>query len=255
MDAKQIAEDGIILKVEVGSRILGLGLEGTDDQDLMGIAIEPPSHVLGLSKFEQYIWRTQPEGVRSGPGDIDLTIYSLRKWFGLALQGNPSIIMLLFAPDNSIHYKNLFGLMLTGARDKIISKQTGYRFAGYMEAQRQRMLGLKGGTHTNRPELIETYGFDTKFAYHMIRLGTQGIELMRTGKLTLPMHDGDRRLMMNIRTGQYSKEYVVAWAEDLKKELDEAIEESGLPERPDRDWANQFMVDLYMENWEKRGLV
>lgn len=255
MESKEIAETGLILKVEVGSRICGLNMPGSDDQDLMGVAIEPPSHVIGMSRFEQYIWRTQPEGVRSGPGDVDLTIYSLRKFFGLALAGNPSILMPLFAPDDAIHYRTLAGRMLMCARDNIISKQAGARFLGYMESQRLRMLGLKGGTHTNRPELVEKYGYDTKFAYHMIRLGTQGIELMRDGTITLPMRPGDRKVIMDIRNGQYSKDYVVAWAAELERELKEAIDKSNLPQQPDKAWADQFMVDMYMENWEKRGLV
>jgi hypothetical protein len=255
MDSKQIAEEGLILKVEVGSRILGLGLEGTDDRDLMGIAMEPPSHIVGLSRFEQHQWRTQPEGVRSGPGDIDEVVYSLRKWFGLALQGNPSIIMLLFAPNNSMHFMNGYGRAVIGARDKIISKQAGYRFAGYMEAQRLRMLGLKGGTHTNRPELVEKYGYDTKFAYHMVRLGMQGIELMRTGKLILPMKDTERDMLMSIRTGGYTKDEVVANTEHLKLQLEDAIEQSELPERPDREWADKFLTDIYIRFWTHRGLI
>ena len=36
--------------------------------------------------------RTQPEGVRSGPGDLDLIVYSLRKWMRLALTGNPTVL-------------------------------------------------------------------------------------------------------------------------------------------------------------------
>jgi len=255
MDSKQIAEEGLILKVEVGSRILGLSLEGSDDQDLMGIAIEPPSHVIGLSRFEQHQWRTQPEGVRSGPGDIDEVIYSLRKWFGLALQGNPSIIMLLFAPDNSVHFRNGYGRAIIEARDKIISKQAGYRFAGYMEAQHLRMLGLKGGTHTNRPELVEKYGFDTKFAYHMIRLGLQGIELMNTGGITLPMPEGQRKLLLGIRQGERDKDFVSDMALGLKEQLENAIEQSELPERPDREWADKFLTDIYIRFWSHRGLV
>ncbi|EPQ73150.1 nucleotidyltransferase domain-containing protein [Mycobacterium marinum] len=49
-------------------------VEGTDDRDEMGICIEPPDCVIGLREFEHYQYRTQPEGVRSGAGDPDLTI-------------------------------------------------------------------------------------------------------------------------------------------------------------------------------------
>lgn len=42
--------------------------------------------------------RTQPEGSRSGPGDTDRQLYSLRKFVRLALGGNPSVLMVFWAP-------------------------------------------------------------------------------------------------------------------------------------------------------------
>lgn len=67
-----------------------------------GVCIEPPEYVIGLQRFEQYIYRTQPEGVRSGPGDLDLIVYSLRKWLRLALAGNPTILLPLFVPTDHL---------------------------------------------------------------------------------------------------------------------------------------------------------
>ena len=67
----------------------------------MGICIEPPEYVAGLRRFEQWVYRTQPEGARSGPGDIDRTVYSLRKWCRLALAGNPTVMLLLHVPRRS----------------------------------------------------------------------------------------------------------------------------------------------------------
>jgi hypothetical protein len=73
-----IAERGTILRCLVGSGVHGTAVEGQDDRDEMGICIEPPEYVIGLRSFEQYIFRTQPEGARSGHGDLDLIVYSLR---------------------------------------------------------------------------------------------------------------------------------------------------------------------------------
>ena len=66
----------------------------------MGSCIEPPEYVAGLRVFEQWVYRTQPEGARSGPGDIDRTVFSLRKWCRLALAGNPTVMLLLHIPDD-----------------------------------------------------------------------------------------------------------------------------------------------------------
>src|SRR5690606_28653325 len=89
----------VILRGVVGSTIHGVSVGGQDDRDEMGICIEPPDYVIGLRHFETHVWRTQPEGVKSGPGDLDLTIHSLRKFMRLAAKGNPTIITLLYLPD------------------------------------------------------------------------------------------------------------------------------------------------------------
>ncbi|MEJ7787547.1 MAG: nucleotidyltransferase domain-containing protein, partial [Solirubrobacteraceae bacterium] len=65
--ARDIAMNGMVLRGLVGSTVHGLANAGTDDRDEMGVCIEPPSHVVGLRRFEHYVSRTQPEGQPSGP--------------------------------------------------------------------------------------------------------------------------------------------------------------------------------------------
>ena len=92
-----------ILRSVVGSGVHGIAIEGTDDHDEMGVYIEPPEWILGVERHrEDYIWRTQPEGVRSGHGDTDLVLYSLRKYLRLAIKGNPTVMLPLFAPEESL---------------------------------------------------------------------------------------------------------------------------------------------------------
>ena len=52
--------------------------------------------LLGFHRFEHFVYRTQPEGVPSGPGDLDLTVYGLRKFCRLALKGSPTTLLPLF---------------------------------------------------------------------------------------------------------------------------------------------------------------
>lgn len=51
-----------------------------------------------LHPLEHWVERTQPEGARSGPGDLDLVAYNLRKYLRLALKGHPTVLLLLFVP-------------------------------------------------------------------------------------------------------------------------------------------------------------
>ena len=60
------------------------------------MCIEPPEYLLGFQRFEHFVYRTQPEGHPSGPGDLDLTVYGLRKFCALALKGSPTTLLPLF---------------------------------------------------------------------------------------------------------------------------------------------------------------
>jgi len=153
-----------ILLGEVGSTAHGTGNPGEEDLDMMGIYIEPPENICGLQMREHFIWRTQPEGVRSGPDDIDLTMYGLRKWAGLAAKGNPTVTFLLWLPEYRV--MTPLGKALIESRSLFITKDAGKRHLGYLKSQRERLEADKI-TKVNRPELIAKYGYDTKFAMHM----------------------------------------------------------------------------------------
>ena len=235
----------VILRTLVGSTVHGLCVAQQDDRDEMGICVEPLQHLLGLrERFEQYEFRTQPKGHRSGPGDLDLVIYGLAKWARLALQGNPTILLPLYAPDSAILHIDERGRALRRMADQFISDDTLDRFIGYMREQRYRMRDRV--RQPRRPELIEQFGYDTKYAGHVIRLGNQGIEIGLTGRLTLPMSDPVRQRILDIRTGRVSEADVLAEAEDLETKL-LLIRETSPFGPPRTQPIEQFVTQLYVE--------
>ena len=173
----------------------------------MGICLEPARFVTGLARvpaglgadrtvaFEQYerhtVWDA-PGGVanRSGAGDLDVIIYSARKWARLALDGNPTVLLILFVPDAEVVVRTAVGAELVDHAHRFVSRLAGRRFLGYLQSQKAAMTG-EVGAHTNRPELVARHGYDTKFAMHALRLGMQGIELLTTGRITLPVPEPD----------------------------------------------------------------
>lgn len=251
---KDIADKNTILRGQVGSGLHGITVANHDDRDEMGICIEPPEFVIGNDKFEQYQFRTQEEGHRSGPGDLDLVIYSLRKWARLAAAGNPTVLLMLYLPEQEIVHKNFVGQHLINNKDLFISRDAGKKFWGYLMAQKEQMLGLRQ-KHTNRPELIAQYGYDTKFAYHMIRLGVQGIELLTEGTIHLPMKQYWRDYLLDVRLGKYSKEEVLAVADSLIAELDKLIKQAEAPAKADQHKVNAFLVNTYQYYWAQHGLA
>ncbi len=246
---RRVAEQGEILRVLVGSGVHGTAVDGQDDRDEMGICLEPADYVCGLRSFEQYIFRTQPEGVRSGAGDVDLTIYSARKWMKLAAHGNPTVLLPLFVAENDIIVRTDLGDELRSLAPSLLSRHAGERFRGYLQSQRERLLGIRGGKHTNRPELVDLYGFDTKYAMHMVRLGVQGVELMETGTITLPIPEPWGSWLRDLRTGGHTKEEALDVAAEMEARLTELADTSPLPPEPDMDAVNDWLVGAHRRFW------
>ncbi len=251
MTPREIAEQNTILLATVGSGAHGLALEGTDDHDEMGVCIEPPSHVIGLHLFEQDVFRTKPEGQRSEHGDTDRVIYSARKFCRLALNGNPSIITLLYSTD--IVLVDQYGESLLALRDAFSARRAGKAFLGYMTQQRQRLLGERGQMNVKRPELIEAHGYDTQYAMHMIRLGMQGVEFLETGELTLPMDDYPREWIRSVRRGERDLNEVLTMAGVLERRVEDLLDTSPLPELPDYDRVNDWLINTYADYWTEEG--
>jgi hypothetical protein len=245
---RQIARDGLILLTEVGSTMHGVTAAADDDVDEMGICIEPPDHVIGLSTFEQYEYRTQPQGLRSGAGDIDRVVYSLRKYVKLAAQGNPTVLMALFTADEHLRYINEVGHDLRTNRKIFLSRQAGRRFLGYLDGQRKKLTG-ELSARTKRAELVERYGYDTKYAYHALRLAIQGAQLLTDERIELPMLKAHREFLLGVRQGQLKTlDEALAVLDDLVEQLHIAAENSRLPEYPDYDKVNTWLVGAY-QNW------
>ena len=259
MSSREIVERGTILRGTVGSTAHGLHHGGQDDRDEMAVFVEPPEFLLGLRRargirgglygFEHYVERTQPEGVRSGPGDLDLVAYSLRKYVRLALKGHPTILLLLFIPDELVLVETELGRELRALRLALVSAKAGRGYLGYLRGQKERLLGARGQKRVNRPELVEAHGFDTKYAMHAARLGYQGLELVRTGILTVPMREPQRSGVMAIRTGDRTFEEAIAEIDEVERLLASALESTPLPAEPDRATVDAFLVDAYRRAW------
>lgn len=243
--------DGVILRGVVGSTAWGLNVEdGIEDRDEMAVTIEPFEIAFGFETFDSLVYRTAAirEGkadAKSMAGDLDLVIYSLRKYVRMALKGNPSALALLFQPDTMA--KTNAGDMLQRLAPDIVSKRAGRACLGYMTAQKQRLIGERGQMRSNRPELVERHGFNTKYAMHMLRLGYQGIELMKTGRLAMPIPEPARGKLLHLRQGGFSKEWALAVADELESDLKAALESISLRDKPDEEMIERWMVERYRE--------
>ena len=251
MSDRAVAENNEIIRMISGSELYGTSSNAGGDRDEMGVFIAPPPYVIGFKELPQYQYRTQPEGVKSGPGDLDLTIYSLRKFLKLALDGNPSILLMLFVPDSAIIHATWEGKSLLGLKDEFVSKQAYPRFRGYLQSQHMRLTGEKKGHVPSRPELTERFGYDTKYAMHTLRLGFQGIELMETGKITLPIPSVPGDFLRGVRNGEYSYDEVIEEIEAVEAHLEASHDKSDLPDEPNYKLVEDWSIVVHQGWWKK----
>lgn len=106
---------------------------------------------------------------------------------------------------------------------------------------------------TRRNGHVAMHG-NTKTGYHALRLAIQGKQLMDDRRIDLPMRDEDREFLLDVRHGQYSREWVIDETHRRIDLLKAAISNSRLPEKPDRSEISGWMTGFQRAWWEDNGL-
>ena len=264
-EARRLAEAGTVLLTQVGSGVHGTAVDGQDDRDELGVCLEPVEFVTGLARvrtpggreipFEQYELHTawaRPRGLAepSGPGDLDIVVYSARKWARLALAGNPTVLLPLWVPDGEVVRVTGAGRELRENAHRFASRTAGRRFLGYLRSQRAALLGERGRRAAVRARRSAP-GYDPKPAMHALRLGVQGLELLRTGRVTLPVARPDLDALRSVRRGEWALADVEAWVGELEADLEAAVATSALPESGDRAWVDGWLSRSHQEFWAR----
>ena len=86
---------------------------------------------------------------------------------------------------------------------------------------------------------------------HALRIGIQGIELLRTGRLTLPVPEPDRARLRAVRAGAVSLQNIVTQLDDVTAQLEQLTAESALPPRADEARIDRFLVAAYERAWSR----
>lgn len=121
--------EDIIFKVLVGSHAYGTNIEGSD-KDYKGVYIQSPEDVLENGYREQY------------EVSKDETYYEIRRFIELCCTGNPTMLEVLYSPEDCIIYKHpVFDKLLIN-RDKFLSKSCKWSFGGYAFSQIGKTKGL-----------------------------------------------------------------------------------------------------------------
>jgi predicted nucleotidyltransferase len=243
-----VHQGNLIMACIGGSQAHGAKLGSTDDTDWYGRYIPPPIKVLGLEREEHFVFTTGGKVGGNGPQDVDVCLYTLMKWAGLAAKGNPSALHFLFAP---LEFTTETWEHFAARPEIFLAKGHVKPFLGFAGDQMKRLLGEKGQKNTHRAELENKYGYDTKYAMHVIRLYGEAKELMELGRITLPRPNRDE--LVEIRKGKYSLSEIRELGAQLESEALAAQATSPLPNDVNREAISRQLAETHLRFWSASG--
>jgi predicted nucleotidyltransferase len=208
----------IIYRCVVGSRAFGLD-EETSDFDRRGVFL-PPTHL-------QWSLFGLPEQIENQ--ETQECYWEIEKFLLLALKANPNILECLYTP--SVELATPLAKELLAMRSIFLSQLIYQTYNGYVMSQFKKLSG----------DLRNKGAIRWKHAMHLVRLLVSGITILREGFVPLRIEEHRERLI-EIRRGNVPWEEINAWRLRLHKQFDSAFAATRLPEYPDYERANEFLL-------------
>ena len=208
----------VIYRCVVGSRAFALDDENSDT-DLRGIYLPPADLHWSMDGVPEQIENKNNEEC----------YWELQKFLMLALKANPNILECLHTP--LIEYANEIAQELISIRQIFLSKLVYQTYNGYVMSQFKKLeQDLRVGGEIR-----------WKHAMHLIRLLLQGIEILQAGDLIVKVTE-NREKLLSIKRGESDWAKINEWRLNLHQEFENAFAKTNLPERPDYEKANEFLV-------------
>lgn len=208
----------VIYRCIVGSRAYGLE-EDNSDVDRRGIYLPLADLEWSLLGVPEQLERQETQEC----------YWELEKFLRLALRANPNVLECLYTP--LVEEASPLAEELLGMRDCFLTKQIYQTYNGYVMSQFKKL----GQDLRNKGALR------WKHAMHLVRLLLSGITILTEGAVPVRV-DRHRDRLLAIRRGGLSWQEVNAWRKELHREFDTAWAKTKLPEHPDYDRVNAFLV-------------
>ena len=210
--------DYVIYSCIVGSRAYGLD-EDASDVDRRGIYLPPAEMHWSLYGVPEQLENKSTEEC----------YWELQKFLTLALKANPNVLECLYTP--LVEKATPLAQELLEMRSAFLSKLIYQTYNGYVISQFKKL----------EQDLRQRGQIRWKHAMHLIRLLLEGIAVLKEGFLPIRMEEHRDRLL-GIRRGELPWEEINAWRLSLHRDFDAAFAITDLPERPDYERVNAFLI-------------
>jgi predicted nucleotidyltransferase len=211
--------DRVIYRCVIGSQAYGLANDDSDF-DRRGVYLPPADLHWSLYGVPEQLENNETQEA----------YWELQKFLILALKANPNVLECLFTP--LVEHATPLAQELRAMRLSFLSRLVYQTYNGYVHSQFKKM----------QADIRNQGQVKWKHVMHLTRLLLSGIEVLRNGSLSVRV-DEHRDELLAIRAGAMPWERVEEWRQRLHKDFDAAYASTSLPERPDYERANQFLID------------
>lgn len=216
-------EQFIIYRCVVGSRAYGLDQDDSDT-DQRGIYLAPAD--LQWSLFGA------PEQFEDNASQS--CYWELQKFLTMALKANPNILECLYSPLGE--KATPLGAELVALRHGFLSQMIFQTFNGYAMSQFKKI----------EQDIRNQGAVRWKHAMHLLRLLLTGAATLREARVPVRVEAHRDRLLV-VKCGEIPWADVDAWRQELHRDFERALAETKLPERPDYEAANRFLLKARRE--------
>ena len=242
----------------MGSVAYGVSSD-TSDMDVYGVCIPPKELIFphlageimgfGAQKKRFNVWQEhhiKDASAMMGKGrEYDLAVYNIVDYFQLLMQNNPNMIDSIFTPDNCVLHITRIGTMIRENRKLFLHKKCWHTFKGYAYAQMKKIRN-KERESSSRQELIQKYGYDVKFGYHLVRLLNEVEQIMIEGDLDLMRN---REQLKEIRNGLWTESQLETYFAQKEISLEEVYNKSTLRWGPDEAAIKELLLNVLEEHY------
>ncbi len=158
------------------------------------------------------------------------TYWELKKFIVLALKANPNVLECLYSPI--VESATPLGEELLAMRSAFLSKLVFQTFSGYVASQFKKM----------QTDIRNQGRVKWKHVMHLIRLLLSGTHVLRSGEMMVEVGQHRDRLL-SIKRGDMPFAEADSWRKVLQRDFESAFQATKLPDRPDYERANAFLVD------------
>lgn len=210
--------DSVIYRCIIGSRAYGLD-DGQSDIDYRGIYVPPADAHWSLSGVPDQLecQATQEH------------YWELQRFLILALKANPNVLECLYSP--LVELATPLAEELLAMREVFLSRLVYQTYNGYVMSQFKKM----------QSDLRNQGQVKWKHVMHLIRLLMSGIHVLMHGEVAVRI-DEHRDHLFAVKRGEVSWQEIEAWRLRLHADFDQAYAMTSLPERPDYERANAFLI-------------